>query len=439
MWKKVITAISLVLINVLFLMACGGEGTETGKQDAEGIAGTGAAESSADTGTEVSGESEPEELTGELTILSWFPFNNWEYVIEGFTKEHPGVTITVDMPGQEEVMTKEFMERYTTRIMAGEGFDIIESDLVNMEKCAGQEVFADLYELMEADGDFKKEDYFSCIFGPMETDGKLPAFVYNVMPVYFHLNKKLLEQAALEYTKETISFNELHELYEKVRESVGEKVFLTDSNYGYGGMSEYEDGYFIRNNLMDSEEYREYLQMRHGLYYTTEQRSVMHDGSMKIAADTLCCRSDLRLPGNNANEVFEGTEDMTGAIAYVSMHGERYPTSIASLSVSNYSPNKELAWEFIKFAFSDEESSHPYSSLISPNRGKVEKACEGLAPENKEKLFRDIEAINAYRFSDTNLYYNLESVYEDFFVNNTITAEECCKELASRVYLYMNE
>lgn len=99
MWKKVITAISLVLINVLFLMACGGEGTETGKQDAEGIAGTGAAESSADTGTEVLGESEPEELTGELTILSWFPFNNWEYVIEGFTKEHPGVTVTVDMPG----------------------------------------------------------------------------------------------------------------------------------------------------------------------------------------------------------------------------------------------------------------------------------------------------------------------------------------------------
>ena len=65
MWKKVITAISLMLISTLYLMACGAEGIETGEEVSE-------------------------ELTGELTILSWVPFNNWQYVIEDFTKEHPG-------------------------------------------------------------------------------------------------------------------------------------------------------------------------------------------------------------------------------------------------------------------------------------------------------------------------------------------------------------
>ena len=439
MWKKVITAISLVLINVLFLMACGGEGAETGKQDVEGMAGTGAAESSADTGTEVSGESKPEELTSELTILSWVPFNNWQYVIEDFTKEHPGVTVTVDMPKKEELMTEEFMERYTTRIMTGEGFDIVEAELVNIEKCAGQDVFADLYELMDADESFHREDYFSCIFEPVEIDGKLPAFVYNVKPAYIHLNKKLLEKAGLEYTKDTISFNELYELYEKVREAVGERIFLDGSAYGYGGMSEYEDGYFIRSNLMDSEEYEEYLKMRHELYYLPEKRPDWHDGTMKIGDDVLCCLSNLRLPGDHADEMFEGTEGMTGAILYESMHGERYPVSAGTLSISSFSENKELAWEFIKYAFSDRDTSRNYSSMISPNKGKAEKVCEGIAPENKEKLFRDIEAINAFKFTDSNLYNNLESVYEDYFVNNTITAEECCKELASRVYLYMNE
>ena len=234
MWKKVITVISFMLLSMLFLMACGGEGTETGKQDAEGMVGTGAAESSTDTGTEVSGESKPEELTGELTILSWVSFNNWQYVIEDFTKEHPGVTVTVDMPKKEELMTEEFMERYTTRIMTGEGFDIVEAELVNIEKCAGQDVFADLYELMDADESFHQKDYFSCIFEPVEIDGKLPAFVYNVKPAYIHLNKKLLEKAGLEYTKDTISFNELYELYEKVREAAGERIFLDGSAYGYG-------------------------------------------------------------------------------------------------------------------------------------------------------------------------------------------------------------
>ena len=397
------------------------------------------AESGTDTLAEISEESEPEELTGELTILSWLPVNTWQYVIEDFMKEYPGVTVKVEMLGEGQPVTEELMEKYTTRIMAGEGFDIVESELVNMEKCAGQEVFADLYELMDADGDFSREDYFSCIFEVAEVDGKLPAFIYNVKPVYIHLNKKLLEGAGLEYTKDTISFTELYELYEKVRESAGDRILLTDMGYGYEGMSDYENGYFIRNNLMDSEEYEEYLKMRHELYYLPEKRPDWHDGTMKIGDDVLCCLSNLRLPGDHADEMFEGTEGMTGAILYESMHGERYPVSAGTLSISSFSENKELAWEFIKYAFSDRDTSRNYSSMISPNKGKAEKVCEGIAPENKEKLFRDIEAINAFKFTDSNLYNNLESVYEDYFVNNTITAEECCKELASRVYLYMNE
>ena len=130
---------------------------------------------------------------------------------------------------------------------------------------------------------------------------------------------------------------------------------------------------------------------------------------------------------------------MTGVIAYVSMHGERYPASIESLAISSFSPNKKLAWEFIKYAFSDKDTSHSNSSLFFPNKGKMEKVCEGLAQENKEKLFKDIEKIDTLKFIDKNLDNNLKSVYDDYFVNNTITAEECCKELASRVYLYMNE
>ncbi len=430
MWKRAITIITLA--GALFLAACGGEGAEAGKQDTD-TAGP------LEGGAEISEESEPEELTGELTILSWLPFSCWEYVIEGFTQEHPGVTVTVETNEQEKVASAVYMEKYTTRIMTGKGFDIVESELVNMEKCAEQGLFADLYELMDADGDFSREDYFSCIFEVAEVDGKLPAFVYNVKPVYIHLNKKLLEGAGLEYTKDTISFTELYELYEKVRESAGERILLTDMGYGYEGMSDYENGYFIRNNLMDSEEYEEYLKMRHELYYLPEKRPDWHDGTMKIGDDVLCCLSNLRLPGDHADEMFEGTEDMTGAILYESMHGERYPVSAGTLSISSFSDNKKLAWEFIKYAFSDRDTSHNYSSIISPNKGKVEKVCEGIAPENKEKLFRDIEAINAFKFTDSNLYYNLESVYEDYFVNNTITAEECCKELASRVYLYMNE
>ena len=438
MWRKVITVILLILISTLFLMACGTEGIETGEAVSEE-----SADSNTDTGAEASGESEPEELSGELRIMTWLPSNNLQYVVEDFMQEHPGVTVTVETNQVEKAATASYMEKYTTRIMTGEGFDIVESSLVNMEKCVGQGLFVDLYELMDADESFHREDYFPCIFEAAETDGKLPAFMYNVKPIYFHLNKELLEKAGIEYTKDTITFKEVYEIYEKVRETAGERIFLTDAGYGYEGMSDYENGYFIRNNLMDTDEFEEYLKMRHELYFTSKNRSPWIDGTMKIESDVLCCQSELMLPGSSAlediNDIFEGTEDMTGAILYESMHGEHYPSATLALSISSFSENKKLAWEFIKYAFSDKETSLNHASLFSPNRKKMEKVSEELTPENREKLFRDIEAINTFKFVDLNLDYNLQSVYEDYFVNNTITAEECCKELAGRVYLYLNE
>ena len=61
MWKKVITAISLMLISTLFLIACGAEEVERGEIVSDGMA-----ENNTDTGIDVSEESVPEELTGEL-------------------------------------------------------------------------------------------------------------------------------------------------------------------------------------------------------------------------------------------------------------------------------------------------------------------------------------------------------------------------------------
>lgn len=61
------------------------------------------------------------------------------HVVEDFMQEHPRVTVTVETNQVENAATASYMEKYTTRIMTGEGFDIVEPSLVNMEKCVGQE------------------------------------------------------------------------------------------------------------------------------------------------------------------------------------------------------------------------------------------------------------------------------------------------------------
>ena len=214
-------SIAAIVTGVLLLTACAaGNGQSAGNARGSG----GQEEAQSGEQNEASSESSEEmpgeeaELKGELTILSWSPNAEltWEETIKAFTKEHPGVTITVDCPKEQEM----YFENYATKIMSGEGYDIVqEADFASSQKGWDElGLFADLYEFMESDENFHKEDYFSSIYEPMETDGKLYSFLCYVSPVYIRMNRQLLEQAGVEYDKETINFDELYEIYEKVRE-----------------------------------------------------------------------------------------------------------------------------------------------------------------------------------------------------------------------------
>lgn len=382
------------------------------------------------------------ELEGELTILSYTNSDMWKAIIDSFMEEHPKVRITVDKPSEQEEQTESFYQKYITRIMTGGGFDVVMTDIVNMEKYKGeQKMFVDLYEYIEKDIEFDKNDYFACIFEPAETEGKLFRMIRSVQPVYVRLNKALLKQAGVEYTKETVTFKDLYGIYKKVQENVGQEIYLMD--YGsYDPLGRYENGYFIRNNLFDSDEYEEYLQMNHRLYYTEKSRPVWSEYGQGIASNVLChmvAGLPLEEGGEVVNNLFRETEDMTKVIPYEGMHGERYFYATSSLAISNFSENKKLSWEFIKFVISNHDFGYEDDVFISPNKDKMKILCEGVEGESLSKLYQDIEMINTVRFWDYNLASNVHSVFEDYYIKNILTAEECCKELASRVYLYRNE
>lgn len=251
--------------------------------------------------------------------------------------------------------------------------------------------------------------------------------------------RKRGKKPGVEYTEETISFDELYEIYEKVREKCGEKIVLTEEG-NYEPLGVYEGSYYTRNNLLDTDEYEEYLRMNHEMYYEAENRNVYSEYGQGIAEDALC-----RILGVNSNtmslvnDIIKGTEDFTPAILYVSTHGEYYLRSTNSLSISSSSENKELAWEFLKYVVGNYDVDYRDAGFLPPNKERTMALCGGLEPEVRERLFRDIEAVNTAQVMNLDLEYNLDSVREDYYLNNTLTAEECRKELASRVYLYMNE
>lgn len=297
----------LALLGVFSLTACGVKKADIEEAIPENVV-------EEEIQNESQAESEPTELTGELTILSYTHWNMWASIIHEFMEEHPGVTITVDQPSEEEEQTADFYKKYMVRIMNGEGIDIVMTDFVSMEKYgADMGLFVDLYEYMDNDEGFDREDYFSCIFKPAETDGKLFRLIRSVQPVYIRLNKELLRQAGMEYTGEKISFEELYQIYSQVCERVEGNIYLAD--YGsYDPLGRYENGYFIRHNMFDSDEYKEYLCMNHELYYTLEARPEWTEYGQGIEEDVLCrVIAGLPLQENASvvNGLFEETEDMT--------------------------------------------------------------------------------------------------------------------------------
>ncbi len=169
----------------------------------------------------ISKDSGNKELSGELVISCYVPYDNWSQMADAYMSEHPGVTIKLDIPELEGYNSDDYLQEYFTRIATGEIGDIVEVDCMDLKKGEGLNAyFENLYDYMDADSGFKKEDYFSYMFEPMETDGELCALLRGGIPVYIKLNTDLLNKYGITYENDTIDFNGLSDLYQNVNDFI---------------------------------------------------------------------------------------------------------------------------------------------------------------------------------------------------------------------------
>lgn len=402
----------------------------------------------ADNGKETAGGEEQASLSGELVISSFWPgseFGYWEMISEAFMKEYPGVSVRIEAPSREEAETAEgmnaFVQRFRMEVMNGECGDIVDTLVFNMEKYGAQQgLFEDLNDYIDSDPDFHREDYFPCLFEGAGEEG-LYQFTPYVQPMYVKLNKNILKEADLQYTEDTISFWDLADLDRQVRDITGKDFYLMD--YGsYDPLGYYENSYYIRNSSFDTEEYQKYLEANHSMNYTAEERPTYSMVDDTIRPDVICRRLKFSPQSSNIlNSLFEETEEVTAAISYQGIHGERYNASRLPSSISSFSKNKELAWEFMKFLVGDHDFKWSDYDGISINKKKAERILESSGTDAVviERLFQDIQQIDEVPFDDAELELSMHPVFEDYYLNNIISAEECAKQLADKVYLFRNE
>ena len=129
----------------------------------------------------------------EGLVLACLKENDYiRYAVDQYNNEHPDNKITIkEYFDKYAVDTSETdaLNRLNSDLMDGTAGDIVCLDGISFagggKALLEKGVFLDLYELMDNDPEFNKEDYFTDIFRVNETDGKL----YRLVP-FFSLNTK---------------------------------------------------------------------------------------------------------------------------------------------------------------------------------------------------------------------------------------------------------
>ena len=164
-------------------------------------------------------------------------------------------------------------------------------------------------------------------------------------------------------------------------------------------------------------------------------------------------------PDETLRSIFNITENDEIAGLMLNSEGQARFTYGLLFAINANSPNKKLAWEFLKFLLSEEmQQTNIQWGFPVNNAAFIEKTKEGFADgltdDGRREITKaeSIEAYNAYmacleRFLSVLTYYKLEEPVIDnmvekeveLFLRGSESAEEAAASLQNKVQIYLNE
>ena len=439
-----------------------------------------------------------EELSGELTILSVYDFA-LDLNTEQFEKLHPGVKINVEV-GVESVGDygkaepwDQFMEELATRLMSGDGPDILLDPGVFTPKQYHQSGVAyNLLEWMDSDPEFHREDYFENVLEGYEVEGAQYALPTSIGLTPLYLNKTLCDAAGVSYSPwDIVDYKELLDIWREA-DSQG----LLDPAFTL----EYEDqrGPF---ELFYSQEMPTFIDGKAGtcsfdspefIQYLEDTKSIpsnrtMADGALVLGGPDLVEAFGNANQGKNTSllllvpatleslaTVMDVPENVVGPLVLGSSGGGVFCSS-SCLVVPTSCADPDLAWEYLKFCVAPVEEASYYSiyqpegsvdiaygsfplakqnlaaygevyakaAVYQKTKGKIDgfdpTTMDSAVPEG---LLSQLEQVfSSYTLGDTlgRVGDILLPVMQQYYDTDTLSAQECAEELQGKVEIWLSE
>lgn len=217
MKKKVLSLVLTAAMLGSVLAGCGGEQTaggnaatgDTGQEQTEKAPEADGATDAADASDAADSSQGTEELSGTLSILSWYDETKAAPVIEAFNKKYPNVTIDF----QYSPPVADYVEKLSTLLYSGAGPDIFYMALENREDLIKGNYVEDLSkEPYMTDGTIP--DSVKTTYG---ADGKAYSLAVDCWVGGIFYNKDLFEQAGI--TEEPKTWDELLAVCQKLKDA----------------------------------------------------------------------------------------------------------------------------------------------------------------------------------------------------------------------------
>ncbi|GAB2567258.1 ABC transporter substrate-binding protein [Gracilibacillus alcaliphilus] len=272
--------------------------------------------------------------------------------IEEFNKEHPDVEVKVTYTPYANYFTK-----LRTSLGGGSGPDVFWMNGPNFYEYATFGLIKDLEPFIEKDSEFSKDVYFDSVIDLYSHEGHLYAAPYFSDIVGLFYNKRLFDEAGLDYPDETWTWDDIKEkgelLTNKEAGIYGYSASVVSNQAGYYNLIPQAGGYMINEEKtksgFDSPETREALHFVKDLIdegiAPTVQTQIESNPRDLFMSGLIAIHPEISV---NAEMFYSELGDDLGVAPLPAGKEEATITHGIGWAMNGDTEKEELAWELIK-------------------------------------------------------------------------------------------